>query len=232
MIQLLTGLVFALWMGILTSISPCPLATNIVAVSFVARRVSSPWKVFLSGVLYAVGRTITYLVIGILLTAGLVSAPRASHILQKYMNRLLGPILIVVGMVLLELIGAGMFRSSGSASEKLQKRVERMGMFGALLLGLVFAASFCPISAGLFFGTVISTAAELRSVFLVPSVFGVGTALPVLVFAVMIACGVKSLGTAFNRIAAFELWARRITGVMFIVVGLYYGLTRSFGLFS
>jgi len=217
----------ALWLGILTSISPCPLATNIAAISFVGRRVGSPWKVFLTGLLYTLGRMLTYLGLGVALVSSLLSAPYVSHLLQKYMNQLLGPLLILVGMVLLELLALNL--SAGGIGEKLQKRVESMGMAGALLLGVVFALTFCPVSAALFFGSLIPVAVKVESGVVLPAVFGAATGLPVLVFAVLIALGAKSLGKAFNRVSGFEKWARRITGTVFILVGIYYSLTQVFG---
>jgi len=227
----LLGLVSALWLGILTSISPCPLTTNIAAISFIGRRVGSPVgsprRVFVAGLLYALGRTLTYLVLGILLVASLLSAPHISHLLQKYMNKLLGPILILVGMFLLEMIK---FTTSGSGiSGKMQRRVETYGIWGAAMLGIVFALSFCPTSAALFFGSLIPLAVKYNSSILAPSVYGVGTALPVIVFAVLIALGTRSIGTAFNKITQIERWARRITGVIFLGVGIYFSLTYIFG---
>jgi cytochrome c biogenesis protein CcdA len=228
-IELLSALASALWLGILTSISPCPMATNIAAISFIGRRVKSPTKVLLTGFLYTAGRALTYVVLGALLTASLLSASSLSHALQKYMNKFLGPILIVVGMILLNLI---QIKTSGKGvSDKLQKRVEIMGMSGALLLGVIFAASFCPISAALFFGSLLATAVKVESVALVPLFYGIGTALPVLGFAFIIALGGNSLGTAFNRLTAFEKWARNITGAIFILVGIYYTLRYIFVLF-
>ncbi len=230
MTEFLLGIASAFWLGILTSISPCPLATNIAAISFVGRRVGSPTKVFLTGLLYTAGRTLTYLVLGVLLVSSLLSAPYLSHVLQKYMNKVLGPILILVGMVLVELIQIN-FSGSG-VSEKTQKRVEALGMWGALLLGVVFALSFCPVSAALFFGSLLPMALRCESGVLLPSIYGVATGLPVLVFAVLIALGANQVGDAFNKIAAFEKWARRTTGAIFIMVGIYYCLTHVFGLFS
>ncbi len=229
MTEMLAGLVSALWLGILTSISPCPLATNIAAISYVGRRVANPFKVFVTALLYTCGRALTYLVLGILLVTSLLSAPYVSHILQKYMNKLLGPILILVGMVLLELIRLNV--SGAGISEKMQKRVEMWGMWGGLLLGIIFALSFCPISAALFFGSLIPIAVRVESGLLIPCVYGIGTALPVLVFALLIATGAKSLAQVFNRLATFERWARQITGVIFIGVGIYYSLVYIFGVF-
>ncbi len=230
MTEFLLAVVSAFWLGILTSISPCPLATNIAAISFVGRRVGSPMKVFLAGLFYTAGRTLTYLVLGVLLVSSLLSAPAVSHLLQKYMNKLLGPLLILVGMILLELI---QFKFSGSGvSEKMQKRVEAMGIWGALLLGVVFALSFCPVSAALFFGSLIPLALKCESGVILPSAYGVATGLPVLVFAVLIALGAKRVGQAYDKLVVFEKWARRITGVIFISVGIYYCLTQIFGVFG
>ena len=230
MTELIIGIASAFWLGVLTSISPCPLATNIAAISFVGRRVGSPAKVFLAGLLYTAGRTLTYLVLGVLLVSSLLSAPYISHVLQKYMNKALGPILILVGMVLVELIQIN-FSGSG-VSEKMQKRVEAMGMWGALLLGVIFALSFCPVSAAIFFGSLLPLALRCESGIILPSAYGVATGLPVLVFAIIIALGAKRVGDAYNKIVPFEKWARRITGGIFILVGIYYCLAHIFVVFS
>jgi len=230
MTELIIGIASAFWLGVLTSISPCPLATNIAAISFVGRRVGSPAKVFLAGLLYTAGRTLTYLVLGVLIVSSLLSAPYISHVLQKYMNKALGPILILVGMVLVELIQIN-FSGSG-VSEKMQKRVEAMGMWGALLLGVIFALSFCPVSAAIFFGSLLPLALRCESGIILPSAYGVATGLPVLVFAIIIALGAKRVGDAYNKIVPFEKWARRITGGIFILVGIYYCLAHIFVVFS
>ncbi len=220
------GLASALWLGILTSISPCPLATNIAAISYIGRRVDRPRRVFWAGVLYTAGRSLTYLALGALLVAGLLSAPYISHLLQKYMIKLLGPMLIIVGMFLLNLIS---FATSGlGISERLQQRAERWGIWGAGLLGIVFALSFCPVSAALFFGSLLPLAVSYRSGVLLPTAYGIGTALPVFAFAILIALGAHSLGRAFNKITQFERWARWSTGLIFIVVGIYFTLAYIF----
>ena len=130
---LFLGLASALWLGILTSISPCPLATNIAAISFIGRRVGNPRLVFLTGLLYTLGRALVYLALGVLLVQSLLSAPYVSHLLMKYMNKILGPILILVGMFLLELIR---FNISGAGiSKKMQPSLWRRGNRGAGRVG-------------------------------------------------------------------------------------------------
>jgi cytochrome c biogenesis protein CcdA len=216
----------AFWLGVLTSISPCPLATNIAAISFIGRRVGNPRRVFITGLLYTGGRTITYLVLGMVIVASLLSSSELSLLLQKYMNKLLGPILILVGMFLLELI---QLRSSGGGmSERFQQRAESFGMWGAGLLGIVFALSLCPLSAALFFGSLIPLSVQHNSSITMPALYGIGTGLPVLVFAVIIAFGAKSLGKAYDILTKIEKWARKITGTIFILVGIYYCLVYIF----
>jgi len=214
----------AFWFGILTSVSPCPLATNITAISFVGRRVGSPRKVLLAGILYAIGRSLTYMAVGALLVWSLLSAPRVSLVLQRTMNKALGPILIVVGIFLLDLIPLRL-PSSGLA-QRAGERIARWGSVGALLLGVLFALTFCPVSAALFFGSLLPLAIEQHSPLVLPALYGVGTAIPVLGFAVAIALGARTLGKAFGKLTRIERWVRRLTGAVFIGVGIYLTLVH------
>jgi len=230
MSEFLVGTATALWLGVLTSISPCPLATNIAAISFIGRRVDNPRHVLLSGALYTLGRSLTYLLLGILLVSALLSAPYLSHWLQKYMNKILGPILVLVGMFLLDLLR---FNLSGSGmSDTMRSRVEKMGLGGAGLLGILFALSFCPVSAALFFGSLIPIAVKSGSGIFLPILYGIGTGLPVLLFATVIAFGIGSAGRIFDRITRIEQVARRVTGLVFVGIGIYFSLTYIFQVFS
>jgi cytochrome c-type biogenesis protein len=216
--------VSALWFGILTSVSPCPLATNITAISFVGRRTGSPIGVLLSGLLYTLGRAVIYTAIGILLVSSLLSAPTVSLTLQTWMNKLLGPILILVGMVMLGLLRIS-FRGRGM-SQRLQQRVQRLGLLGALGLGALFALSFCPVSATLFFGSLLPLAVKHGSGILLPFVYGIGTAIPVVIFAIVLAFGARWLGKLFERVTQIERWMRTATGIVFIGVGVYMSLVH------
>jgi cytochrome c biogenesis protein CcdA len=222
------GAASALWLGIMTSISPCPLATNIAAISFIGRRVGKPSHILLSGSLYTLGRAITYVGIGSITVAGISSIPAVSQFLQNYMNKLLGPLLILVGMVLLELIHFNLPQMVDRRT--MQRRGERTGIWGAAGLGILFALSFCPVSAALFFGGLIPLSIEHGSRLFFPSLYGVGTALPVAAFAGLIAVGTRSVGRIFDRLSRIEIWVRRLTGGIFILVGIYYSLTFIFGL--
>lgn len=224
--ELLSGMALALWFGVLTSISPCPLATNIAAISYIGKKIEHPRLVIVTGLLYTLGRSVAYLVLGILLVRSLLSAPHISFFLQRYMMKIMGPLLIVVGMFLTGLLN---FNITGSrTSDKILGRADRMGIWGAGLLGIVFALSFCPTSAALFFGSLIPLAVKSESGVILPLLYGIGTALPVVVFAFLIAAGAHYVGKVFHRITQFELWARRITGALFIGIGIYFSLKYIF----
>ena len=216
----------ALYLGLLTSISPCPLATNIAAISYVARKVGNTRVVVNAGLLYTLGRCLLYLALAVLLTTTALSIPAVSVFLQKYMHLVLGPILIVVGMFLLGLIELN--TSGGGMGEGLQKRVDAMGIWGALLLGIVFALTFCPTSAALFFGSLVPLSLKVNSSVTLPVVYGVGTALPVMVFAVLLATSAQSVGKAYNVLAKIEWFARMLTGAIFVLVGIWFCLKYVF----
>jgi len=223
------GALSAFWLGLLTAISPCPLATNIAAISFIGRKISSPRRAFFSGAAYTIGRSLTYIVIAAVLVFGLTAVPRASWFLQKYMNQFLGPLLIIVGMFLLELIR---FDLPVFVNNKLmEKQAEKSGLMSSGFLGIMFALSFCPVSAALFFGSLVPLSVKHDSFFIMPLLYGIGTGLPVLAFALAIALGVKSLTQVFNRLGRVELWVRRGTGVIFILIGIYFCLRFIFVLF-
>jgi cytochrome c-type biogenesis protein len=226
----LFGAASALWLGVLTSISPCPLATNVAAISFVGKRVANPRHVFLAGLAYTLGRSMTYVGLGVVLAGSLLSAPHVSFVLQKYANQLLGPVLIVVGMILLEMLHFP-FPSWG-LGDRMEGWVEDWGIWGAGLLGVVFALSFCPVSAVLFFGSLIPLAVRHGSPVLLPSLYGVGTSVPVFFFALLVALGARSIGVTFGWLTRLERWARLLTGVVFVGVGIYYCLVYIFAVFS
>lgn len=220
------GAVSALWLGILTSLSPCPLATNIAAVSFIGKQYRSTSRVVLSGLAYVFGRMAAYLGLGAVLIAGILSAPGLSGFLQKSMNRILGPVLILAGMVLLDLLRFPLF--GGGIGEKMREKAGKGGLLGAVLLGVLFALSFCPVSAALFFGSLVPLSVAGDSPVIYPLLFGFGTGIPVMVFAVMIAFGMRSIEAVFRGVTRVELWVRRVTGAVFVAAGIYYAAVYIF----
>ena len=216
----------AFWLGILTSISPCPLATNIAAVSFISRNLGSSKKVLWSGLLYAAGRMLTYVAIAVLAVASLLSLPEVSFFLETNMHKIIGPLLIVVGIILLDVLPFAF--SASLVSSSMQEKAGKWGLWGSGILGIFFALTFCPLSAALFFGSLIPLAIDGKSAVLMPSVYGLGTALPVIAFAFVMAFGVKSIGRVFDKLTLIEKWVRKLTAVVFIGAGLYL-LLKSLG---
>lgn len=218
--SIFTGIISALWLGVLTSISPCPMATNIAAVSFLSKKIVHPKAVLLSGVAYTAGRMAAYAALGFILIYSILSVPAAANFLQKYMAKALGPILIFTGLFLLNIIKFHF--PSFSLHERHHHALADSGAPGAFVLGFIFALAFCPVSAALFFGSLIPLSLDSRIGAMLPFIYGVGTGLPVLVFAFLISEGVVSLSHWFRRLTKVEYYMRKITGAVFILVGLYY----------
>lgn len=218
------------WLGILTSISPCPLATNIAATSYISRRIESPFATVMAAVAYTMGRTIAYVLIASAIIAGLFSIPGVSMFLQTHMTQFLGPILLLTGLFILDLVPLKLPAMNMNAG--LLKRLGDNGLPGAVGLGFLFALGFCPVSAALFFGGVIPMSLEFQSRFFLPLLFGIGTAAPVIGFAVVIAYSARIAGLFFNRLAVFERWFRRITGAVFVLIGVYFCLKYIFGVIN
>lgn len=217
---MLIALFSAFWLGILTAISPCPMATNIAAISFISKNIESPYKTVFAGFLYTIGRVLAYVVLGYIVVGGLLAVPSVANFVQHSINKFIGPLLILIGLLLLNVIKLNF--SFGVKHEKFQKFAETSNFLGAFLLGVIFALSFCPVSAALFFGSLTSLAIEHHSRLLIPTIYGIGTGLPVVIFAIVIAFSIHKLGEIYNNMVKFEFWFRRITGTIFIVAGIYF----------
>ena len=218
----------ALSLGLLTSISPCPLATNIAAISYVSRRVDRPAQVLSAGLIYTLGRTLSYILVGLIVVNSLLSVSAVSMFLQQNLNLVLGPLLVVVGLLLLDVIPLAWTGRGSVIFERTQTRADSLGLWGAGLLGFVFALTFCPVSAALFFGGLVPLAVKHESSLLLPSMYGIGSALPVVAFSVILAFATNRLSRAFNVLSVVERWMRRLTAAAFIVVGGYYCLIYLF----
>ena len=209
----------AFLLGLMTAISPCPLATNISAIAFIGKNITDKKTVLLKGVIYTLGRAFTYTVIGLLFFFGLGEVG-LSGFFQRYGEKILGPVLVIIGLFMLGVIKLN-FPGIGKLTEKMENQAGK-GYWGVFLLGTVFALAFCPYSGVLYFVMLIPmTVASAQGLFL-PLVFAIATGLPVILFAWMIAYAVGSVGTIYNKIKVFELWFRRVVAVLFIGVGIYY----------
>ena len=211
--------VTALILGLMTAISPCPLATNISAIGFISRDIEDRKRVFLNGVVYTLGRALSYTGLAVVLYFG-ASQMNVSMIFQGWGEKLLGPVLIIIGLFILDVIK---LRLPGLSS--LTERLGEKGKgsyLGTLLLGMVFALAFCPYSGVLYFAMLIPMTVSSASGLYLPVVFAIATGLPVIVFAWLLAFAVGNVGSLYNHIKIFEIWFRRVVSVLFILVGIYY----------
>ncbi len=214
--------VAALWFGILTSISPCPLATNIAATTYIGKEISSRYAAILAGTAYAAGRILAYVLLALIIISGLFSIPGLSMFLQEQMNRILGPILIIAGLLIADLVSLPF--SGITLSKNITERLGSRGVVGAVVLGFLFALTFCPISAALFFGSVLPLAFKYKSGVGIPLFYGIGTALPVIIFALVIGHGSRLASRFVKGISVLENYLRYLTAVVFIGIGCYFML--------
>jgi len=209
----------AMVLGLMTAISPCPLATNITAVGYISKDIENRDRVFINGLLYTFGRAVTYTAIALVIYLG-VDQFKFSGFFQRYGEKILGPLLIIIGLFMLDIIKVKFPGMSGLTS-KMQKKT-RWGYLDVILLGLVFALAFCPYSGVLYFGMLVPMTVASASGLYLPIVFAIATGIPVVIFAWILAYAVSGIGTVYNRVKVFERWFRRIIAVLFIAVGIYY----------
>lgn len=223
--DLLLGTLAALWLGVLTSIHPCPLATNVAAVMFLARQSGSPRRILAAGLLYALGRSAAYVGVALAIVAGGLAVPGVSRTLQYYVGRLLGPLLILVGMSLLGLLPLPRRKPRPA---KAPPRGGRAHLASAAGMGFVLALSFCPASAAIFFAGLIPLSLRHGSSVLMPVAYGLGTAAPVAACALLAAAGTGALVKGVDRLRRAERRARTLTGVALIGIGAYLSWTHIF----
>jgi len=210
----------ALILGLMTAISPCPLATNITAIAYISKEIGDKQRIFLNGLIYTLGRIVSYTVLGLIIYYG-ASRLDISIFFQKYLNRFLGPLLIVVGLFMLDI-----FRYKKSGGGKwisfLEDKINMGRSSGSFLLGMLFALAFCPYSGMLYFGMLIPMTISSTSGLYLPVIFAVATGLPVIIIAWLLAFTVRGVGNFYQKLKNFELWFRRIVAAIFILIGMYY----------
>ena len=217
-----TPVVTAFLLGLLTALSPCPLATNIAAIGFIGRDLESRKRIFWNGLLYMLGRILSYALLGVVL---IMVLRRGSSMfgIQKAVGSwgeyLLGPVLLVIGLFMLfgHRIHLPQFGFSGNA-----EGLARKGGWGALAIGMLFALAFCPTSGVFYFGMLIPLSATATAGYLLPVVFAVATALPVLAVAWILAFSVQQIGSFYGKMQKVQKWMNAVEGVVFLAVGVYY----------
>lgn len=207
-------------LGLMTAISPCPLATNITATAFISKNISSKRKVFLSGLLYSLGRGFSYTVIGLILYFG-ASKFHIARFFNQNGEKYLGPLLIIIGLIMLNIIQLN-FLGKLNFQDKLSEKFKDKGLLGSFFIGVIFALAFCPYSGALFFGMLIPMTISSADGLCLPIVFAFGTGLPVILFTYLLAFAAGNISLFYTKIEKIEKMIRLITGVVFIIVGVYY----------
>jgi len=212
-------LLSAFILGLMTAISPCPLATNISAIGFIGKDIENRNKVFYNGLLYTLGRAVSYTGLAAVIFLG-ADQLALSGWFQQYGEKILGPLLIVIGLFML-----GLFKINFPGVSRYMQRYQEKGVssYGdVLFIGILFALAFCPYSGVLYFGMLIPMTLSSGSGLALPVVFAIATGIPVIIFAWLLAYTVSGVGTLYNRMKTFEVWFRRIISIVFIGVGIYY----------
>jgi len=209
----------AFLLGLMTAISPCPLATNITAVGFISKDIENRNRVFFNGLFYTLGRAISYTGLAFILFLG-ADQFQLSGFFQRYADKFIGPLLILIGLFMLDVIKIK-FPGMNKLTSRMEKK-KRWGYLDATLLGMVFALAFCPYSGVLYFGMLVPITITSASGLYLPVIFALATGIPVIIFAWIFAYAVAGIGGAYHKVKVFELWFRRVVSILFIVVGVYY----------
>lgn len=212
-------IVTAFALGLMTAISPCPLATNITAIGFISKDVKQQKSVFINGIVYTLGRALSYTLLAFIIFFG-ADQFKLSGWFQLYGERIIGPLLILIGILMLGIVKIN-FPGMGNMTKRFEEK-ETNGYWDALFLGIVFALAFCPYSGVLYFGMLIPMSISNASGLYLPVVFAIATGIPVIIFAWLLAYTVSGVGKLYNHVKAFEFWFRKIIAIVFICVGIYY----------
>ncbi|OGJ12595.1 cytochrome C biogenesis protein [Candidatus Pacearchaeota archaeon RBG_19FT_COMBO_34_9] len=214
-------LIAAFFIGLMTALSPCPLATNITAIAYISKKIKNGKKTILTGFVYTLGRMFTYVLLASLIVYIGINVQTISLFLQRYGEKILGLLLIFIGLIMLNIIKLPSLKS-GNRINKIKEKLSEKGYLGAFLLGVLFALAFCPFSAVLFFGMLIPLALSFSDGILIPLIFAFATGLPVIIFAFILTFSVSKLGKVMNKVQTFEKYMRYVISIVFLIVGIYY----------
>jgi len=214
-------LIAAFFIGLMTALSPCPLATNITAIAYISKKIDNGKKTLLTRLVYTFGSMFIYVLLALLIVYVGLNVQTISLFLQKYGEKILGPLLIFIGLIMLNIIKLPSLKS-GNRINKIKEKLSEKGYFGTFLLGVLFALAFCPFSAVLFFGVLIPLALSFSDGILIPSIFALATGLPVIIFAFILTFSVSKIGKVMNKVQTFEKYMGFAIAIIFLLVGLYY----------
>lgn len=207
-------------LGIMTAISPCPLAMNITATAYLSKDITNKWKVLFNGIFYTLGRMFSYTALASLIFFG-ASKFHIARWFQQIDGIWIGIAFIVIGILMLDFIKLSIPFLSNWTSQ-LSKKQNKRNYWSAFLLGTLFALAFCPYGGMLYFGALIPLTITSSEGLLLPPIYSIATGLPVIIIAFLLAFSVANIGTFYNRMKSFEIWFRRIVAIIFIGIGIYY----------
>lgn len=213
----------AFLLGLITAISPCPLATNIAAIGYIGKEMENRKWIFINGLLYTLGRILAYTILGIVVISILregASIFGVQKFVAKYGEMIIGPALLLIGLYMLfgHKLRLPSFGFSGKGGEKIAKN----GSWGAFLLGVLFAMAFCPSSGIFYFGMLIPMSATATGGYFLPIIYAIATSLPVIIIAWVLAFGANQIGAVYGKIQMVQRWLNLIVGVLFVAIGIYY----------
>src|SRR5665647_336571 len=214
-------------LGLMTTISPCPLCTNVTAIGFLSKNVKNRQQIIVNGLMYALGKIIAFTALAAVFVLGGSILP-TQHFFETYVEMLLGPFLILGGLFMLEFFHfhhhTSKHHASGSYSDRIISKSKSGSTTWSLLLGIIFSLAFCPYSGVLYFGGLIPLTLAEPAGLLLPVIFAIGTGLPVIIVSWILAYSLSGIGSFYNKIQVFEVWFRRITAIIFILMGIYVGI--------
>lgn len=212
----------ALLLGLLTSVSPCTFTTNVMVLAFIGREVDGGRHSFVNGLVYTLGRIVTYSVLGIacifILRQG-ASTFNIQSFVSQYGGYVLAPTLILYGLFLLFGDKLSLKKFGFRATDRSKQLT---GTLGAFVLGLLFALAFCPISGVFYFGMLLPMSAVETDGYLFPTLFGIGSSIIVIIIAWIISFSMSRLGKFVGRVTVFQKRANLVVGIAFLLGGAYY----------
>lgn len=213
----------AFLLGISTAISPCPMATNIMAIGYIGKDVDNRNVIFWNGMLYTLGRVIAYTVLGFIIIPLLkegISVFNMQNFLGVYGELIMAPVLVLTGLFMLFSHKLNLPSVSIGGAERIG------GRLGALLIGMLFAMAFCPTSGVFYFGMLMPMSATVSGGYLLPIVFALATALPVIIVSWILAYSVSGVGKFYAKISKVQKIFNKVVAIVFIAFGLYYLLVN------
>jgi cytochrome c-type biogenesis protein len=215
------GIIAAFFIGLMMAISPCPLVSNITAIAYASKRIDNSRHTMLVSLTYTLGRMATYVIIASSIVWFGLNTQAIALFLQRYAERMLGPLLIIIGIVMLDVIRIRWIKMNVNI-DGIKEKLLKKGLLGSFLLGVILALAFCPFSAVLFFGMLIPLAVSAGDGILIPAVFALATGIPVIIFSYILVRSVSKLGSIMNSIAVFEKYMSKIMAIVFLAAGVYY----------